>query len=67
MYKDVCLLPEPEYDQVPQGTAKANLVQCGLYVDAFKLDKSWSEARLYMELASLFKETLCCSSLEDIG
>lgn len=39
MYKDVCLLPEPEYDQVPRGVAKANLVQRGLYVDAFRLDE----------------------------
>ena len=58
---------DPEYDQVPRGAAKANLVQRGLYVDAFKLDKSWSEARLYVELASLFKEDLSCPGLDNIG
>ena len=67
MYKDICLLPEPEYDQVPRGVAKANLVQRGLYVDAFKLDKNWGEARLNVELASLFKEALSRPGREDIG
>ena len=67
MYKDVCLLPGPECDQVPRGAVKANLVQLGLYVDAFKLDKTWGEARLYSELATLFKEALGRSSLGDIG
>ena len=67
MYKDICLLPDPEYDQVPREAAKANLVQRGLYVDAFKLDTTWSEARLYVELASLFKEALNRPGLDDIG
>ena len=67
MYKDICLLPDPEYDQVPRGAAKANLVQLGLYVDAFKLDKTWGEARLYVELAALFKEALNRPGLDDIG
>ncbi|KAL9976977.1 hypothetical protein ACROYT_G014328 [Oculina patagonica] len=62
MYEDVCLLPEPEYDQVPRGVAKATLVQPILYVDAFRLDKIWSEGRLYMKLVSLFKEALNRSS-----
>lgn len=67
MYKDNCLIPDSEYDQVPQGAAKANLVQSGLYVDAFKLDKTSSEACLYVELASLFKEALSRPGLDDIG
>ena len=67
LYKDICLLPNPEYDHVPRGAAKANLVQRGLYVDAFKLDKTWSEARLYVELASMFKEALNRPGLDDIG
>ena len=67
MYKDICLLPDSKYDQVPQGAAKANLVQCGLYMDAFKLDKTWSEACIYVELASLFKEALSRPGLDDIG
>ena len=67
MYKDICLLPDSEHDQVPQGAAKANLVQSGLYVDAFKLNKTLSEACLYVELASLFKEALRCPGLDDTG
>ena len=57
-YKDVCLLPSPEYDQVPRGSAKALLVENGFYVDAFKLDKTWSEARLCSELAALFENVM---------
>lgn len=57
-YKDVCLLPSPDYDQVPRGSAKASLVENGLYVDAFKLDKTWSEARLCSELAALFEHVV---------
>ena len=67
MYKDICLLPDSEYDQVPQGAAKANLVQSGLYVDAFKLNKTLSEACPYVELASLFKEALRRPGLDDTG
>ena len=57
-YKDVCLLPSPEYDQVPRGSAKASLVENGLYIDAFKLNKTWSEARLCSELAALFENVM---------
>lgn len=57
-YKDVCLLPSPEYDQVPRGSAKALLVENGLYIDAFKLDKTWSEARVCSELAALFENVM---------
>ena len=43
------------------------MVQRGLYVDAFKLDKSWSKARLYVELASLFKKALSALVLMTLG
>ena len=67
VYKDICLLPDPEWIQVPRGTTKGNLVQRGLYIDAFPLDKNWSEVRLYSELASLFKEALERLDQNDIG
>ena len=67
VYKDICLLPDPEWIQVPRGATKGNLVQRGLYIDAFRLDKNWSEARLYSELASLFKEALERPDQNDIG
>ena len=57
-YKDVCLLPSPDYNQVPRGSAKSSLAENGLYVDAFKLDKTWSEARLCSELANLFEHVM---------
>ena len=52
---------------MPRGAIKGNLVQRGLYIDAFRLDKNWSEARLYSELALLFKETLERPGQNDIG
>lgn len=67
VYKDICLLPDPEWIQVPRGATKGNLVQRGLYIDAFRLDKNWSEARLYSELASLFKEALERPDQNDTG
>ena len=52
---------------MPPGATKGNLVQRGLYIDAFRLDKNWSEAHLYSELASLFKEALERPDQNDIG
>ena len=52
---------------MPPGATKGNLVQRGLYIDAFRLDKNWSEARPYSELASLFKEALERLDQNDIG
>ena len=66
VYKDICLLPDPDWSQVPRGATKGDLVRRGLYIDAFKLDKNWSEARLYSELASLFKEALEQPNRDDI-
>ena len=67
VYKDICFLPDPEWIQVPRGAIKGNLVQRGLYIDAFQLDKNWSEARLYSELALLFKEALERPGQNDTG
>ena len=58
VYKDISLLPDSEWIQVLRLTLKGNLFQMGLYIDAFQLDKNWSEARLYSEMALLFKEAL---------
>ena len=52
---------------MPRGATKGNLVQRGLYIDAFRLDKNWSEAHLYSELASLLKEALERPDQNDIG
>ena len=66
-YKDICLLPNPEWNQVPRGSGKASLVERGLYVDAFQLDKNWSEARLYTELFSVFQRVLKLEDSHEIG
>ena len=67
VYKDICLLPNPEWHQVPRGSAKASLVERGLYVDAFQLDKNWDEARLYTELFTLFQKVLKSEEGHEIG
>jgi hypothetical protein len=67
VYKDVCLLPNPDWNVVPRGLAKAGLVEKGLFVDAFHLDKKWDEARLYRELSSLFERVLDGEQGHEIG
>ena len=56
--KDVCLLPSPEWTEVPQRKAKAKLVSSGMYVDAWQLDKNWSEAGVRSHVSSLFHHYL---------
>jgi hypothetical protein len=46
VYKDICLLPNPKWKQVPCGSVEASLAEKGLYVDAFQIDKNWGEACL---------------------
>ena len=60
-------MPNPEWKQVPRGSAKATLMEKGLYVDAFQLDKNWDEARLYNELFSLFEKVLKSEGSREIG
>ena len=54
--KDVCLLPDPQYCTVPRRQMKEDLVARNLYLDAWTLDKVWSEERLRIELFNIFKE-----------
>ena len=58
IYKDVCLLPSPEWREVPRRKAKAKLVSSGMYVDAWQLDKNWSEAEVRSQVSSLFHSYL---------
>ena len=67
VFKDVCLLPNPEWNQVPRGSAKTKLVERRLYIDAFRLDKNWGEARLYSELSCLFENILKPDGSHEIG
>lgn len=39
--KDIGLLPNPSYDQVPRGSAKVSPVEEGLFVDALSPEQ-WS-------------------------
>jgi hypothetical protein len=57
LFKDVCLLPGPEWNQVPRGPTKSALIERGLFVDAFQLDKDWTESRLYNELSALLSDS----------
>ena len=45
-YKDISLLSNSSYDQVPRSSAKVSLLEDGLYLDPSKLDKSRGEVRL---------------------
>ena len=67
VFKDVCLLPGPAWNQVPRGSVKATLVERRLYVDAFRLDKNWDEARPYNELSCLFEKMLKPQDSHEIG
>ena len=39
-YKDICLLPNPSYDQLPRGSAEVSPVE-GLFVDTLSPEQ-WS-------------------------
>ena len=56
--KNVCLLPSPDWHQVPRRQMKEDLVRRNLFIDAWTLDKSWSEEDLRTELFNLFKDRL---------
>ena len=48
--KDVCLLPSPDWDAVPRRDSKQRLVRQNMFVDAWTLDKTWSEEQLRSEI-----------------
>ena len=54
--KDVCLLPDPQWDKVPRRQIKEDLIKQNVFVDAWTLDKLWSEETLRKELQNLFKD-----------
>jgi hypothetical protein len=56
--KDVCLLPTPNWNQVPRRHTKEDLVRQNYFVDAWTLDKAWSEEQLRNELYQLFEDRL---------
>ena len=56
--KNVCLLPSPDWNQVPRRQVKEDLVRRDLFADAWTLDISWSEEEFRAELFNLFKDQL---------
>ena len=52
--KDVCLLPNPEWDRVPRRQTKEDLVKQNLFIDAWTLDKTWTESQLRKEISKLY-------------
>ena len=56
--KDVCLLPYPEWIKVPRRAVKETLVHKNRYIDSWRLDKSWSEKKLRIEIGILFTNRL---------
>ena len=47
-FKDVCLLPSPNWGTVPRVRlkAKANLIEKSLYIDAWSFQKTYQETQL---------------------
>ena len=62
VFKDVCLLPSPEWSEVPR--RKAKLVSQGMYIDAWSFDKKSDEMQLCYDIYKLFEEQLCVSGAE---
>ena len=56
--KDVCLLPDPQWDKVSRRQIKEDLIKQNLFVDAWTLDKLWSIETLRKELKNLFKDRI---------
>ena len=56
--KDVCLLPDPDWEDVPRRANKQNLVRHNLFIDAWTLNKTWSEEQLRKEILILFTDHL---------
>ena len=56
--KDVCLLPSSRWEEVPRRDIKQDLINRNLFIDAWSLDKCWSEQQLRLELFNLFKSHL---------
>ena len=48
-YKDICLLGCAEWEKVPCGEVKADLMWKNLYIDAWPVAKNWNEATLRQE------------------
>lgn len=54
-YKSVCFLPDSTWDSVPRGRAKVELIERGMFVDAWAVKKNWSEKKLNNEVVKLCK------------
>ena len=65
-YKDVCLLDCPEWEKVPRGEVKADLIRKNLYIDAWPVVKDSSAATLRQEIENLFECVLKNSSGDSV-
>ena len=52
-YKAVYFLPDSSWNSVPRGRAKVKLIERGMYVDAWAVNKNWSEKELNNEVVKL--------------
>lgn len=66
-FKDVCLLPSPNWGTVPRLKAKANLIEKGLYIDAWSFQKTYQETQLRAAISSLFHERLVDNHGNEVG
>ena len=58
VFKEVCLLPNPGWSNVPRRAVRETLVRQNLYIDAWSMDNSWSEERLRREIRAIFQDRL---------
>ena len=68
-FKDVCLLPSPNWGTVPRVRlkAKANLIEKSLYIDAWSFQKTYQETQLRAAISSLFHERLVDNHGNEVG
>ena len=66
-FKDVCLLPSPNWGTVPRLKGKANLIEKGLYIDAWSFQKTYQEIQLRAAISSLFHERLVDNHANEVG
>ncbi len=52
-YKAVCFLPNSAWDYVPRGKVKIELIERGMFVDAWAVNKNWDEKELRNEVVML--------------
>ena len=57
-YKAICFLPYFTWNSVPRGWVKVELIEREMYVDAWAVNKNWSEKELNNEVVKLCHQSI---------